>query len=51
MNLGRAIQAAFESGLLMAGGGHAMAAGLTVRADAVPELREFLCTSLAAGDR
>jgi single-stranded-DNA-specific exonuclease len=46
-NLGRAVQAAFEAGLIMAGGGHAMAAGLTMRADAVPELREFLCRVLA----
>ena len=29
VNLGRAIQAAFDEGLLLAGGGHAMAAGLT----------------------
>jgi single-stranded-DNA-specific exonuclease len=43
VNLGRAIQAAFAEGLLLAGGGHAMAAGLTVRPGAVPELREFLC--------
>jgi single-stranded-DNA-specific exonuclease len=47
VNLGRAIQAAFETGLVMSGGGHAMAAGLTIRADAVPELREFLCKTLA----
>ena len=46
-NLGRAVQAAFEAGVLMAGGGHAMAAGLTVRAEAVPELREFLCRAMA----
>ena len=47
VNLGRAVQAAFEAGLIMSGGGHAMAAGLTVRGDAVPELREFLCSALA----
>ncbi|MDR3513515.1 MAG: single-stranded-DNA-specific exonuclease RecJ [Caulobacteraceae bacterium] len=47
VNLGRAVQAAFEAGLLMAGGGHAMAAGLTMRADAAPELRDFLCRALA----
>jgi single-stranded-DNA-specific exonuclease len=47
VNLGRAIQAAFDEGLLLAGGGHAMAAGLTVRPSAVPELREFLCERLA----
>lgn len=48
VNLGRAIQAAFEQGLLMAGGGHAMAAGLTLRAEQTPELRDFLCQALAA---
>jgi single-stranded-DNA-specific exonuclease len=47
VNLGRAIQAAFENGLLLSGGGHAMAAGLAIRADAIPELREFLCETLA----
>jgi len=47
VNLGRAVQAAFEAGLLMAGGGHAMAAGLTVRAEALPEVRAFLSQRLA----
>jgi single-stranded-DNA-specific exonuclease len=47
VNLGRAIQAAFEAGHLMAGGGHAMAAGLTVRKGSIPELRDFLCRTLA----
>ena len=42
VNLGRAIQAAFDEGLLMAGGGHAMAAGLTIRPDKVDALRDFL---------
>ncbi|HZV83608.1 MAG TPA: single-stranded-DNA-specific exonuclease RecJ, partial [Brevundimonas sp.] len=42
MNLGRAVQAAWEEGVLIAGGGHAMAAGLTVRADGVGQLRDFL---------
>lgn len=46
VNLGRAIQAAFDEGLLLAGGGHAMAAGLTLRPSALPELREFLCERL-----
>ncbi len=48
VNLGRAVQAAFDEGLLLAGGGHAMAAGLSVRPDAIPELREFLCQRTAA---
>lgn len=42
MNLGRAVQAAWEEGVLIAGGGHAMAAGLTVRADRIGRLRDFL---------
>ena len=46
VNLGRAIQAAFEAGHLMAGGGHAMAAGLTVRADGIDAFRGFLADRL-----
>ena len=41
-NLGRAVQGAYEAGLLVSGGGHAMAAGLSVRPDLIPELRAFL---------
>jgi single-stranded-DNA-specific exonuclease len=48
VNLGRAIQAAFEDGLLMAGGGHAMAAGLTVRAESIDAFRDFLLERLTA---
>lgn len=47
VNLGRAVQAAFDEGLLLAGGGHAMAAGLSVRPECIPELRAFLCERLA----
>jgi single-stranded-DNA-specific exonuclease len=47
VNLGRAIQAAYDEGLLLAGGGHAMAAGLTMRPSAIPEFRAFLCERLA----
>lgn len=47
VNLGRAVQAAYEQGLLLAGGGHAMAAGLSVRPDTIPELRAFLNERLA----
>ncbi|MCG9916589.1 MAG: single-stranded-DNA-specific exonuclease RecJ [Phenylobacterium sp.] len=46
VNLGRAVQGAFEAGLLLAGGGHAMAAGLSVRPGLLPELRDFLCAQL-----
>ena len=48
VNLGRAVQAAYDAGLLLSGGGHAMAAGLSVRPSALPELREFLCQAIAA---
>ena len=48
VDLGAAILAAKDSGLLIAGGGHAMAAGLTVAADAIPALAAFLCDRLAA---
>lgn len=48
VDLGRAVQAAFDEGMLMAGGGHAMAAGLSVRPAMIPELREFLCDRLSA---
>ena len=46
VNLGRAVQAAFTEGLLLTGGGHAMAAGLSLRPAGLPELREFLCEQL-----
>jgi single-stranded-DNA-specific exonuclease len=46
VNLGRAIQAAFEDGLLMSGGGHAMAAGLTIRAGEIDHFRGFLLDRL-----
>jgi single-stranded-DNA-specific exonuclease len=48
VNLGQAIQIAFEQGLLLSGGGHAMAAGLAIRPSSIPEFRAFLCESLAA---
>jgi single-stranded-DNA-specific exonuclease len=48
VNLGRAVQAAFEEGLLLSGGGHAMAAGLALRPSAIPEFRAFLEERLAA---
>ena len=47
VNLGRAVQAAYDAGLLIAGGGHAMAAGLSVKPNLIPELRAFLCAQLA----
>ncbi|MDQ2764839.1 MAG: single-stranded-DNA-specific exonuclease RecJ, partial [Pseudomonadota bacterium] len=47
VNLGAAIQAAFDEGLLLTGGGHAMAAGLTLRPSSIPEFRTYLCERLA----
>jgi single-stranded-DNA-specific exonuclease len=47
VNLGAAVSAAFEDGLLMAGGGHAMAAGLTIRPAMIPEFRAYLEQRLA----
>ncbi|MGA1852170.1 single-stranded-DNA-specific exonuclease RecJ [Sphingobium sp. HT1-2] len=48
VDLGAAVLAAKDSGLLVAGGGHAMAAGLTVMADKVDALAEFLDDRLSA---
>ena len=42
MDLGNAVIAARQAGLLLKGGGHAMAAGLTVAAENLTELRAFL---------
>jgi single-stranded-DNA-specific exonuclease len=47
VDLGAAIIAAREAGLLVAGGGHAMAAGLTVAPDKVEALAEWLDERLA----
>jgi len=48
VDLGAAILAAKETGLLVAGGGHAMAAGLTVEKNKVDALGAFLNERLAA---
>ena len=47
VDLGAAVLAAKDSGLLVAGGGHAMAAGLTVAPGGIGALRSFLCERLA----
>ncbi|MBW6523929.1 single-stranded-DNA-specific exonuclease RecJ [Sphingomonas sp. RHCKR47] len=47
VDLGAAILSAKEHGLLVAGGGHAMAAGLTVAVDAIDALAAFLDERLA----
>lgn len=49
VDLGQAVLAAKEAGLLVAGGGHAMAAGLTIAAENVPAFADFLEELL--GDR
>ena len=48
VDLGAAVLAAKDRGLLVAGGGHAMAAGLTVMADKVDALADFLDDRLSA---
>jgi single-stranded-DNA-specific exonuclease len=48
VDLGAAILAAKDSGLLIAGGGHAMAAGLTVAKGGIDALADFLEDKLAA---
>lgn len=47
VNLGGAVAAAKAAGLLINGGGHAMAAGLTVEWDKVEALKDFLSEALA----
>ena len=42
VNLGEAITKAKDEGLLISGGGHAMAGGLTVEAEKIPEMTQFL---------
>jgi single-stranded-DNA-specific exonuclease len=48
VDLGAAVLAAKDIGLLVAGGGHAMAAGLTVTADRIDALADFLDERLSA---
>lgn len=48
VDLGAAVLAAKDMGLLVAGGGHAMAAGLTIAADKVDAFTEFLDDRLAS---
>lgn len=47
VDLGQAVLAAKEAGLLVAGGGHAMAAGLTIEANNIPAFTDFLEERLA----
>jgi single-stranded-DNA-specific exonuclease len=47
VDLGASVIAARQAGLLVNGGGHAMAAGLTLSADKLEELRTFLASRLS----
>jgi single-stranded-DNA-specific exonuclease len=47
VDLGKAVRQAVASGLLMKGGGHAMAAGVTLRKDRLGEFRAFMESTLA----
>ncbi|MGH7046019.1 MAG: single-stranded-DNA-specific exonuclease RecJ [Stellaceae bacterium] len=49
LSIGAAVIAARQAGLLINGGGHAMAAGLTVASDRLDALREFLVARLGDG--
>jgi single-stranded-DNA-specific exonuclease len=46
VDLGRAVRAAVNDGLLIKGGGHAMAAGITLRKEALASFRAYLETAL-----
>lgn len=47
IDLGLSVRAAVEAGIVLKGGGHAMAAGLTVTAARLDDLKHFLETKLA----
>jgi single-stranded-DNA-specific exonuclease len=48
VDIGRAVRRAVAEGLLIKGGGHAMAAGVTLRKSSLAELRAYLEATLAA---
>ena len=48
VDIGRAVRGAVAEGLLVKGGGHAMAAGVTLRRDALAALRAFFESTLSA---
>ncbi len=48
VDLGKAVRRAVSKGLLLKGGGHAMAAGVTLRRDALAAFRAFLEEALAS---
>ncbi len=48
VDLGKAVRQAVKEGLLMKGGGHAMAAGVTLRKERLAEFRAYMESALAA---
>jgi single-stranded-DNA-specific exonuclease len=48
VDLGRAVRQAVHDGVLMKGGGHAMAAGVTLRKERLGEFRAYIESALAA---
>ncbi len=48
VDLGRAVRLAMERGIIEKGGGHAMAAGLTIKTERLADLRAFFETELNA---
>ena len=42
VDLGRAVRAAVEAGILVKGGGHAMAAGITIARERLDDFKDFL---------
>jgi single-stranded-DNA-specific exonuclease len=48
VNLGKAVIAAVEDGILARGGGHAMAAGITVEPGQLPKFRAYVAEALAS---
>jgi single-stranded-DNA-specific exonuclease len=49
VDIGRAVRQAVREGLLVKGGGHAMAAGVTLRQQALADFRAFIENALSAG--
>jgi len=50
LDLGAAVTAAHQAGLLENGGGHKMAAGLTIKSENIDALRDFFSQHLATGN-